>query len=170
MLLPATEASLRAEIAGDVAALAAALDVAQPAAWPPELFDADAARYSLDLLAQEPLSREWGLRYFALKRGGAPQLVGAGGYKGPPRDGFVEVGYSILHAHRRRGYATEATRGLAARAFAKLDIDRVLAHTLVELAPSIGVLEKLEFKLCEDTLEEGAIMFALSREDWERQA
>ena len=49
----------------------------------------------------------------------ARELVGNGGFKGPPSaSGVVEIGYSILPAFQRRGFATEAARCLMAAAFA----------------------------------------------------
>ena len=166
-LLPATVKSLQAELAGESDTLAAMLGVAPPAVWPPELYDADAMRFTLHQLETEPDSHRWSLHYFVHKD--EMRLVGAGGYKGGPRNGAVELGYSVLEPDRRQGYAAEATRGLIARAFADPAVDRVIAHTLPELLASIGVLQKLGFALQAETEEEGAIMFALTRVSWRRQ-
>ena len=39
-------------------------------------------------------------------------VVGGAGFKGPPREGVVEVGYGLAVSARGRGYATEAVRAL----------------------------------------------------------
>jgi len=77
----------------------------------------------------------------------------------------LEVGYSVMEPHQRRGYATEVVHALVDWAFAHPEIDRVVAHTLPELLPSIRVLEKNDFALSPETIEEGAIMFERTRPD-----
>ncbi len=44
---------------------------------------------------------------------GAGELVGFGGYKGPPVDGEVEIGYGIAPERQVRGLATAAGGGQA---------------------------------------------------------
>mgnify|MGYP003694729629 CR=1 FL=1 len=96
-------------------------------------------------------------------------LIGSGGYKGPPSDdGVVEVGYGIVSDHRRRGYAVEATRGLIAKAFVEPKVNRVIAETLPELIPSIGVLTKCGFRLIGEGSEPGVIRFELTRAEFLR--
>jgi hypothetical protein len=75
-----------------------------------------------------------------------PRLVGWGGFKGPPRDGVVEVGYEIAESCRRRGHATAAVRAMVAEAFAAEDVTMVIAHTLPQRNPSNQLLERLGFK------------------------
>lgn len=164
-LIPATPAMLRAELADDMAHFASLLGVSPPRDWPPELYDADAMRFALDQLDRDGPQGGWGFHYFARKRAlGRPHLIGAGGFKGAPRDGAVELGYSVLTGHRRRGFASEAVRAMVKRAFADPAVSRVIAHTLTELIASQGVLTKCGFALQRDTLEQGAIMYALERE------
>src|SRR5262245_38931288 len=71
-------------------------------------------------------------------------LVGDGGFKGP-RDaaGIVEIGYAIIPEFRRRGYATEAARGLTAWAFGHPQVTAVAAETLVDGFESMGVLTRV---------------------------
>lgn len=164
-LIPANRDCLVAELASDHARLGALLGARVDASWPPELYDAGAMQWTLDAYDRDPAFRAWGLLYFVNKEV-APTLIGVGGYKGPPRDGVIELGYSVIPSHRRRGLATEATRAMTAQAFSAPETKRVVAHTLPELVASIGVLEKAGFRLQPGTLEEGAIMFAIDRGEW----
>lgn len=159
-LLPATIPVLEAELAGP-AELAKALRVEVAESWPPPLYDLEATRRTLELLRQSAEWQEWGLRYFVLRRAGSRGLaVGVGGYKGAPAaDGSVEIGYSILPEHRRRGFASEAVEGLKERAYRDPRVERVVAETLPDLAPSIGVLRKTGFVRVEGGSEPGVIRF-----------
>jgi RimJ/RimL family protein N-acetyltransferase len=87
-------------------------------------------------------------------------LVGSGGFKGPPEDGRVEIGYHVREAHRRRGYAEEALRALLAWAFARPEVRDVIAETAADNAASIGLLEKLGFARVGDGSRPGLIRFA----------
>jgi hypothetical protein len=88
-----TPALLAAEQAGP-AALAAALEVATPSVWPPELYDSDDLRRLGNLLAN-PVNTGWAL-YYLVERA-TNQLAGVTGFAGAPgADGVVALGYSIL--------------------------------------------------------------------------
>jgi len=162
-LVPGSPELLRAELRGRDA-LAAVLGADVPASWPPELYDADAIGWMLARLEQDAAYLQWGFRYFVLRDDARRVAVGAGGYKGPPGDAReVEIGYSVLPEFRRRGFAREASAALVEHAFASGRVDRVIAETLPELTPSIGVLESLGFTLVSDGSEPGVIRFALAR-------
>jgi RimJ/RimL family protein N-acetyltransferase len=164
-LVAATPALLRAEGDGR-ALLGSLLNARVPAGWPPELYDDDARLWTLNAVESRPETAGWWMYYVVLD-GGDPELAGVCGYKGPPgTDGTVEVGYGILPPHRRRGYAVEATAALIGRAFADPSVTRVIAETLPDLVPSIGVMEKLGFTLEGDGSEPGVIRFTLPRERW----
>ncbi len=90
-------------------------------------------------------------------------LVGTVGYKGPPRDGVVEIGYSVVPSWQRRGLATEACRALIESAWER-GADVILAHTLDHLKPSIAVLCKLGFVPSEPP-EPGVLAFRLPRRE-----
>lgn len=94
----------------------------------------------------------WGAHLFF---DGDGALVGFGGYKGPPRDGEVEVGYAIAPARQGRGLATAATRVLVERARGA-GVERVIAHTLPERNASCAVLERCGFRRAGSEPEEGA--------------
>ena len=71
-------------------------------------------------------------------------LVGIGGFKGPPTDDAVEIGYAVAPSRQGRGIATAAVQDLLARA-ARAGVGIVTAHTLAGGNPSTRVLVKAEF-------------------------
>ena len=165
VLLRASADVLRADLEGG-AALASSLDMAVSHEWPPSSeYDADAINYMIALLDSEPAAYDWGFRYIVRK---TPTLtvIGAGGYTGPLRDGEIEIGYSISPSERRQGFATEATHALTDNAFRHSSVARVIAHTLPELTPSIGVLENVGFKHVGAGAQDGTIRYAIERGDW----
>lgn len=177
-LIPGTAAVLEAELQGRTA-LARALGVDVPPGWPPPLFDEDAIRWTLERLRADPSHATWGLHYFVLRETTAapsrpgrtptprPLAVGAGGFKGPPDgNGAVEIGYSVLPDFQRRGFATEATDGMVERAFGDPRVRLVVAQTLPELVPSIGVLAKVGFRFAGEGEEEGVIRYEMSGAVW----
>jgi [ribosomal protein S5]-alanine N-acetyltransferase len=74
----------------------------------------------------------------------AGELIGWGGFKGPPVDHVVEVGYSLAPARRGRGHATAAVRQFVALANAA-GCRLVCAHTLAAENPSTRVLTRAGF-------------------------
>jgi RimJ/RimL family protein N-acetyltransferase len=62
----------------------------------------------------------------------------------------VEIGYSVIPSWRRRGIATEACRALIDAAWQR-GARVVIAHTLPNLEPSLGVLRKLGFESAESS-------------------
>jgi RimJ/RimL family protein N-acetyltransferase len=163
-LIPATQELLRSAL-DDQDALGAALRARVPPTWPPEYLDRPALEYTVERLNEGPDQSGWWLHFVVLRAGaGGRLLIGSAGYKGPPAaDGTVEVGYGIVRDQRRRGYASEAVRGLLARAFALRTVRRVIAETLPELLPSIGVLRGCGFRLIGEGSEPGVIRFELTR-------
>ncbi len=157
---------------GDGAALARALGVEVAVGWPPEHHDAGAVAWWAEKL-DAGVPAEW-LLHFAIRRAGeghaAPLVIGMVGYKGPPDEsGLVEVGYSILPAFQRRGYASEAVRALITRAFADSRVTRVGAETYPELAPSLGVMEKCGLILAGPGAEPRIVRYELTRAHWENR-
>jgi RimJ/RimL family protein N-acetyltransferase len=113
-------------------------------------------------LAADPGSARWGTRLFLLDE--PRTLVGWGGFKGPPAEGVVELGYEVAPAHRGRGLATEATERLLDEAFADSSVDAVIAHTLAEPGPSVRVLEKAGFTHDGGFTDEGQEVWRFRRE------
>ncbi|HXG71158.1 MAG TPA: GNAT family N-acetyltransferase [Gemmatimonadaceae bacterium] len=167
LLVPATATALRADLQSPQA-LAAILKVNLPAAWPPDLFNAAAISWTLDSLESGRFTPDWGSYYITRKAedGRRPLLIGVGGFKGSPTDGAVELGYEIAPEVRRQGFALEAVEEWTRWAFTHGAVERVLAHTLTTLTPSISVLERAGFAfagLGNDPDEAEAVQSAISR-------
>lgn len=169
-LIPATVASLRAELEGR-AHLARELDIAVPESWPPELYDEPAIRFTLNRLESEPSEEGWWLYYVAEvdPPHGGSRLVGVVGYKGPVNaEGVVEVGYGILPEYRRQGMGSEATQALIDRAFGRAEVKRVVAETYPHLLASIAVMIRCGMSLIGEGSGEGVVRYGLTREAWEQ--
>lgn len=78
--------------------------------------------------------------------GAAPDVVGEAGFHGPPDEGGrVEIGYMVVAAHRRRGYAEEAARALMSWASAEHGITRFRASISPGNVASLNLIRKLGF-------------------------
>jgi [ribosomal protein S5]-alanine N-acetyltransferase len=147
-LIAATVAHLDAELEGPEA-LGALLGVAVPVGWPPGDYDRNAMEFFKAQLEAAGESAVGWYNWYAMAvaaDGRRNSLVAGAGYLGPPADdGSVEIGYSVVAAARRRGYATELVEFLAARAFKFHPVQTVVAHTLDSNAGSAGVLLRCGF-------------------------
>ena len=130
---------LDAAIEGDDA-LARALGHDVASGW--TVFPASLQR-TRDALAADPDGARWGTRLFVLDD--PRTLVGWGGFKGPPSDGAVELGYAIAPSWEGRGLATAAVREMLAEASRDPGVRAVVAHTLPAPGASVRVLEKCGF-------------------------
>jgi len=75
---------------------------------------------------------------------GSNAAVGYVNFHAPPdADGMVEIGYQIVPAARRRGYATEGAAALLHHAFTALGAEAVFATTMAVNTPSRRVMERL---------------------------
>lgn len=93
----------------------------------------------------------------------------------PP--GEVELGYRLRKAAWGKGYATEGSRALIEKGFRDLDVQRVVANTMVVNSPSRRVMEKAGLKFVRifdaewpekiEGDEEGDVEYALLRSDWD---
>ena len=109
-----------------------------------------AFQFSLDELRKKPELRGWWTVLFVLREPEGATVCGAGGFRGPPRDGMVELGYSIAPSLRGRGLASEAARQLVEYALADARVSKVQAHTLSVANASTRILEKLGFVRVEE--------------------
>lgn len=143
---------LDAALAGDES-LARALGHDPVAGWA-TFTEAQSTR---DAVAAHPGGGFWGTRFFVTDN--PPELVGWGGFKGPPRNGAVELGYEIAEARQGRGLATAATRAMVAEAFADERVTAVIAHTLAQRNASTRVLEKVGFQYDGGAQEDGELVW-----------
>ena len=158
-LVPADLSLLDAALAGDDS-LARALGHDVVAGW---VTFREALQRTRDAVAANPAGVRWGSRFFVTED--PPELVGWGGFKGPPQEGVVELGYEIAEGRQGRGLATAAARAMVAEAFAHDRVATVIAHTLAERNASNRVLEKVGFRYDRDVTQSGRVVwrYALAR-------
>ncbi|MGH3646711.1 MAG: GNAT family N-acetyltransferase [Micromonosporaceae bacterium] len=97
--------------------------------------------------------------------------------KGHPDD-EPELGYRLRRAVWGRGYATEGSRALVAKAFTELGARRVFAETMFVNTGSRRVMEKTGLRYVRTFHEEwdeplpgaehGEVEYAIDKTDWER--
>lgn len=113
------------------------------------------AQLSADWLAlfeTSPRTDPW-VHGFIARDSTTGAVVGQGGFKGPPRDGVVEIAYGTEPTHRGKGYATETAAALVNYAFTFPDVRVVLAHTLPGSLASQRVLTKCGFEHVGEVLD-----------------
>jgi len=143
--------------------MAALLQVNLPDGWPPGEYDSSAVIFFRDCLAENPSATGWYGWYavFRPSKAGPGVLIGAGGFLGPPDEqGIVEVGYSVVSAYERQGFATEMVDALVHYAFSNKRVKRIIAHTPPSNAGSIKVLERTGFVNTGPGREPGMVRYA----------
>lgn len=159
-VVPATVALARAELT-DRAAFAALLDARVPADWPPESA-ADALPWFLEQLEAAPDEQAGWLAWYGVRAaadGEPATLVGGAGFLGPPADGTVMTGYSVLPQYQNRGYATEMVGALVGWAMTQPGVRRVVAETGAGNGPSVKLLTGLGFREVGPGEEAGSLRF-----------
>ncbi len=132
--------------------------------WPPGEYDEAALKYFHSQFLEKGEELNGWLGWYAVKRATEDEpavLVGAGGYFGPPSEkGEVEIGYSVVPAFQRRGFATEIVKALVDIGFSDCRVNRIIAHTAQGNEASKIVLVKSGFKLV-GIADNGNILFEL---------
>ncbi|MEV3973490.1 GNAT family N-acetyltransferase [Streptomyces sp. NPDC050698] len=108
-------------------------------------FPAEGDRVIAGLLDTNPAwLGEYGHRLIIERDSGL--VVGSIGVFWPPSEGTVEIGYGIVPSRRGRGYASEATRALAAFALTAPGVHTVVATVELSNPASARVLENAGFE------------------------
>jgi RimJ/RimL family protein N-acetyltransferase len=121
-------------------------------------------------LAERP--RDAGWYGWVAVHDAANEIIGDGGFHGPPDDvGMVEIGYSVMPAWERRGLASEMAVALVGWAMGDAEVTAIRAETLAGNAPSQAILRRIGFAESGryDDPEDGpVIVWLLPRERWEQ--
>ncbi|MFF3314358.1 GNAT family N-acetyltransferase [Streptomyces sp. NPDC003035] len=141
--VPLSAKALRALAEGDLAGGSAEAGVALD-----EHFVSDRARwifaYRADQLARDPSAAPWITRAAVSEPDGT--VIGDAGFHGPPDEtGTVEVGYTVVPAYRRRGYARAMLRALLVRAAAEPGVRTVRATVRSDNQASLATLAGFGF-------------------------
>ena len=88
-------------------------------------------------------NKPW-IGYFATTDG--EEIVGAGGYKGKPRNGKVEIAYGTFKKYEGQGIGTEICRQLVLLSLQTDPAIRITARTLQDGNASIAILKKNGFE------------------------
>jgi [ribosomal protein S5]-alanine N-acetyltransferase len=130
-----------------------------PDEWPHENWEPHVFEYLLKLFAETPEAIGW-CRYLAVRHATGRTLIGSFGSGLPkPDTGEAEIGYGILPAWQRQGFAPEAVVAMLPWLQSRREIRAFVAQTFPHLRGSIRVLEKTGFAPAGAGYEEGAILF-----------
>ena len=164
-LIAATLEHVEAELQSH-AALRLVLGAAVPRGWPPGEYDRNAREFFRTQLASGGPSQVGWLTWYAVTRnatGARKSLVAGAGFLGPPANGVVEIGYSVVPKARGRGYASEIIRALLAYAFEHPAVNEVIAHTSDENVASTHVLLRCGFSRVGPGPEPGSVEYRTKR-------
>ncbi|HYT30451.1 MAG TPA: GNAT family N-acetyltransferase [Actinomycetota bacterium] len=118
----------------------ALLEASVPSDWPSEDLH-DALPIFLRQAQEDPDGIVWGAWVMILRD--ERIVVGDIGFKGPPdAAGRVEIGYGVVSAFRRQGFAVEAARALVEWAFVN-GARTVTAECVADNIGSVLVLERI---------------------------
>ncbi|KAF0142869.1 MAG: acetyltransferase ribosomal protein N-acetylase [Stygiobacter sp.] len=135
-----------------------------PGNWPPPLNDSASTQFFLNYAENNPDSLEFSMWYIILINGEKREAIGNIGFKGKPDEtNTIETGYSIMETHQKKGFATEAVRGLLEWAFKQPNVEIVIAETLTDGFPSQKVLKNNGFAFIGEGSEQGVIRFELKK-------
>jgi RimJ/RimL family protein N-acetyltransferase len=125
-------------------------------------------------------ARHPGLGTFAAHEKATGEFVGWFGLQPTATPRTLDVGYRLRRQVWGRGYATEGTRALIAKAFTDLGAERVVADTMAVNTKSRRVMVKSGLRFVrlfhvafEDPLpgtEHGEVEYAVDRETWSANA
>ena len=163
-LVAATLEHVKAELQ-DRSALARLIGAGVPEEWPPGEYDRDAQEFFRTQFESDDSLVGW-LTWYAIarnERGEREALVAGAGFMGPPAEGTVEIGYSVVEWARGRGYATEIVNALVAHAFRHPAVEEVVAHTTDANVASTKVLLRCGFRRVGPGPEPGSVEYRAKR-------
>ncbi len=154
-LIPLSPAVLRAALDGDHAKVGQLLGISVPATW-------EVPREFLELrlreLEADPALQPWLIRGISLRSAGT--LIGDIGFHSAPiaapasSPKSVELGYCVLEACRRHGFAQEAIEALIQWACDQHGVHRFLLSISPENQPSQALAAKLGFRKIGSKIDE----------------
>ena len=147
-LVAITPACLRSELARD-GALADHLGCEVTAEWPPNVWEPHVWELLLEHYAAQPDQMAWH-RYVILRgtRERGPVLIGTvNAFRWPDKRGEAELGYAVVPAYYRQGFATEAALAMVQWIEAGREVTSLCAHTYPELTASARILDRCGFAL-----------------------
>jgi [ribosomal protein S5]-alanine N-acetyltransferase len=132
----------RYALAGDAAAAGRVIGLPVT----PELLGAVPSRFRFEQLLRDPRELPYLVRAMVL-RDAEPRIVGAIGFHEPPdARGRAEVGYGVLAADRRRGFAREALLALTDWGLAEGGVATCVASVSPHNTPSLSLIASLGFE------------------------
>lgn len=114
-------------------------------------------KFRLGQLEKDPSIRPWLGRAIVLRAvdGFRPRVIGSVGFHGPPDEkGRLEVGYSVVPEHRRRGIASEAVRAMFDWAHATHGIATFIASISPDNEPSLRLASQFAFVQVGEQMDE----------------
>jgi ribosomal-protein-alanine N-acetyltransferase len=141
VLVPAGIELLQAVVDQDYAMAGALQQLTIPPTWPGNRDAVEGLPVHLGALRADPSEIPWRIRLVLVK----PDRIAIGSInlKGPPRGGSVEIGWGILPAMRRRGFAVEATAAVIGWLQARPEIHRITATIDDANTASIRVADRV---------------------------
>jgi RimJ/RimL family protein N-acetyltransferase len=148
-LVPLTPHLLRLVDRAATAEIERELEARVPAGWTRGI----PARLRLEQLAADPSAQPWLVRATVLKA--TRRVVGSVGFHGPPDPaGRVEIGYKVVEAEQRKGYARESVAALTSWAFATGRARVCVASVRPDNAPSLALVRSFGFRMVGERIDE----------------
>ncbi|HEV7559381.1 MAG TPA: GNAT family protein [Kofleriaceae bacterium] len=142
VIVPAGIELLQAVIDRDYVMAGAVQQLTIPPTWPGNPDAVDGLPIHLGALRADPSEIPWRIRLVLLNR----IAIGSINLKGPPRGGSVEIGWGIVPAMRRKGFAAEATAAVIGWLQAQPAIHRITATIDDANTASIRVADRVAMR------------------------
>lgn len=148
-LVSLTPSLLRAVARGDLAEVQRQLDAPMGSGWE----EGVPAAHRLQQLAADPSEQPWLVR--AMFASEPRRVVGSIGFHAPPdAHGRVEIGYDVVAAERRKGYAREAIHALLDWAWATGRVRVCVASVSPDNAASLALVRRFGFRHVGEQIDE----------------